>query len=225
MKSRPTRQPGFSLLELLICMAVMMVVTVAAFPTISKNLQIYRLQSSAQEVATLLQRTRILAVKSNTTYSIATVTTSAGIQEFCIDSNSPPDGTCQANEPLVALATNVSLVTDGSGPSTSQITCGSVGPTTCPSGVTGLNYQPQGVTAWVSYNDRGLPCVGSPSTTEPNGTACNENVVSASSSTPVGFLYEFQYASSSGKSYAAVSVTPAGLVTVWLYSGSTWGQI
>ncbi len=127
---------------------------------------------------------------------------------------------------MVALATKVSLVTDGSGTSTAGITCGSVGtPATCPTGVTGLNYQPQAVNVWVSYNDRGLPCVGSPATTEPNGTACNENVVSGGSSTPVGFLYEFQYAGSGGKSYAAVSVTPAGLVSVWLYNGSKWGQI
>ncbi len=87
MDSRPKRKRGFSLLELLICMVVMMVVTVAAFPTLSKNLQIYRLQGSAQDVASLLQRTRILAVKGNTTYSIATATLTNGIQEFCIDTN------------------------------------------------------------------------------------------------------------------------------------------
>src|SRR6185437_8394548 len=115
---------GFSLLELLICLAVMMVVTVAALPTISKNMGVIRLQSSAQDVATLAERARILAVKNNTTYSIVFANVN-GVQEACIDTNF--NGGCEATEPMVALARSVSLVTDNSGPSPNQTTCGPVG--------------------------------------------------------------------------------------------------
>jgi len=123
---------------------------------------------------------------------------------------------------MVALASNVSLITDGSGPSTSQITCGAL-TTTCPNGFTGLNYFSQPANAFASYNNRGLPCVGNPATTEPNPTttACKEIDPNAKA---VGFLFEFQYSTGNGKTYAAVTVTPSGLVSEWSYNGSSWGQ-
>jgi len=216
---RPQQEKrGFSLLELLICLVVMMVVTVAAFPTISKTMQAIRLQSSAQDVGTLAERARILAVKNNTTYSIVFATIN-GVQIACIDTNY--DGTCGAAEPQVALAKNVSLVTDGSGPSPNQITCGPVGTGNCPQGFTGLNYQPQGPTAFVSYNDRGLPCIGPVPTNEPVGTRCDELV----NGNPTGFLYKFVYVGGNSPTYAAISITPTGLVSEWLNSGgANWGE-
>jgi len=210
-------QRGFSLLELLICLAVMMVVTVAAFPTINKNLQIIRLQSSAQDVATFAERARILSVKNNTTYSIV-FTTVNNVQVACIDTNY--DGTCGLAEPAVAMAKYVSLVTDGSGPSPNQITCGPVGSMACPAGFTGLNYVQQGPTAFVSYNDRGLPCVGPVPTNEPIGTRCDEVV----NGNPIGFLYKFVYVGANNPTYAAITITPTGLVSEWLYNGASWGE-
>jgi len=210
-------QRGFSLLELLICLAVMMVVTVAAFPTINKNLQIIRLQSSAQDVATLAERARILSVKNNTTYSIV-FTTVNNVQVACIDTNY--DGTCGLTEPAVAMAKYVSLVTDGSGPSPNQITCGPVGSMACPAGFTGLNYVQQGPTAFVSYNDRGLPCVGPVPTNEPIGTRCDEVV----NGNPIGFLYKFVYVGANNPTYAAITITHTGLVSEWLYNGASWGE-
>ncbi len=222
MNKRCAGPSGFSLLELLICLAVMMVVTVAAFPTISKTLGVIKLQSSAQDVAGLLQRARIRAVKSNSFYSVIIANVPTGGQQACIDLNY--NGQCDVTEPLVQLSSNVSLVTDGSGPSTAQITCGNVGTGACPANFTGLNYVPQPVTVLDSYNARGLPCVGNPATTEPNPAGspqCNEF---DATNAPVGFRYKFQYAGSNGNTYAAVTVTPSGLVSVWLYSGTTWGQ-
>jgi type II secretory pathway pseudopilin PulG len=218
MGNRQTRT-GFSLLELLICLAVMMVVTVAAFPTISKNLQVFKLQSSAQDVATLLQRTRILAVKNNSFYSVVFATI-RGSNYACIDVNY--NGACDAGESMVALSGNVSLVTDGSGPSTAQITCGAL-TSPCPAGFTGLNYFNQPATVDASYNNRGLPCVGNPPSTEPS-PATNPQCNETSGGNAVGFLYLLQYAGTGGKTYSAVTVTPSGLVGVWLYSGTSWGQ-
>jgi prepilin-type N-terminal cleavage/methylation domain-containing protein len=218
MENRRKRQNGFSLLELLICLVVMMVVTVAAFPTISKTMQVIRLQSSAQDVGTLAERARILSVKNNTTYSIVFAVIN-GVQIACIDTNY--DGACGAAEPQVAMAKNVSLVTDGSGPSPNQITCGPVGTGACPQGFTGLNYQPQGPTAFVSYNDRGLPCIGPVPTIEPVGTRCDELV----NGNPTGFLYKFVYVGGNSPTYAAITITPTGLVSEWLNSGgANWGE-
>ena len=229
MQNRRTRRSGFSLLELLIVMVVMMVVTVAAFPTISKTMQSIRLQSSTQNLASLLQRTRILAVRSNGYYSIVSHTFSSGGQEVCIDTNyAGSAGNC-AGETAIAFASNVSLVTNGSGPSTAQITCGPL-TTTCPTGFTGLNYAPEAATVLPSYNARGLPCVGNPPSTQPtpSGTGgtnvCNEWDTSGATPQPVGFVYKLQYAGTNSTTYAAVAVTPSGLVTTWMYNGSSWTQ-
>lgn len=226
MQRRRARRSGFSLLELLIVMVVMMVVTVAAFPIISKNLQIIRLQSSAQNVASLLQRTRIQAVKANSFYSVVFNATSSGGQEACIDLDYST--TCSSGEPTIVLASNVSLVTNGSGPSIAQITCGTLPTTTpCPTGLTGLNYAAEAATVPASYNARGLPCVGNPATTQPgtgSSNVCNEWDNNVTPSQPVGFVYLLQSVGTNSNTYAAVSVTPAGLVGVWLYNGSSWAQ-
>ena len=220
MENRPTRQKGFSLLELLICLAVMMVVTVAALPTISKNMGAIRLQSSAQDVASLAERARILAVRNNTTYSILLPAPVNGVQTACIDTNF--NGACDVTEPMVALAKYVSVVTDGSGPPTAEIVCGpNPAVTPCPAGFTGLNYPPQGPTAIVSYNDRGLPCIGPVPTNEPIGARCDELV----NGTPTGFLYKFVYTGGNSPTYAALTITPTGLVSEWLNNGgANWGE-
>jgi hypothetical protein len=119
------------------------------------------------------------------------------------------------------LAKYVFLVTDGSGPATNQIVCGpNPAVTPCPAGFTGLNYPPQGPTAIVSYNDRGLPCVGPNPTNEPIGTRCDE----LPGGNPVGFLYKFVYAGGNSPTYAAITITPTGLVSEWLFSGANWGE-
>lgn len=227
MQNRGARRSGFSLLELLIVMVVMMVVTVASFPTISKTMQGIRLQSSTQNLASLLQRTRILAVRANGFYSIVFTATSSGGQEACIDVDFSSG--CSSGDPTIALASNVSLVTNGTGPSTAQITCGSVS-TTCPTGFTGLNYVPEAANVPPSYNARGLPCVGNPATTQPTPTGstgtnvCNEWDTSGASPQPVGFVFKLQYSGTNSTTYSAIAVTPSGLVTTWTYNGSSWTQ-
>jgi Tfp pilus assembly protein FimT len=217
------RQSGFSLLELLIVVVVMIVVTVAALPNIANTLQIIRLRTSAQDVAGLLQRARIQAVKDNRFYSV--LFTNGG-QSACIDLNWNQQ--CDAGEPMVQLARNVTFVTDGSGAADAVIACGPVGYSTCPAGFTGLNYSPQAATVLPSYNARGLPCVGTPASPPPDWSAnaqCwqfDHNI--PPNYPPVGFLHELRYTGSNGNTYAAISITPSGLITVWLNSGTSWAQ-
>jgi type II secretory pathway pseudopilin PulG len=220
------RRRGFSVLELVIALAVAMVISAAAYPSLARTMQVMRLRSSAQAVGGLLQRARMLGVRDNRFYSVVSAAISGGSgQELCVDLNW--NQACDAGEPVAELAANISMVTSGY-PSTTMITCGTAANATpCPSGYTGgLSFGPQPQTVLPTYNARGLPCVGNPVTPPPvwPGQRCFQTDPSGN---PVGFLRVFQYTTSTNNSFAALSVTPAGLVTVWLYDnsgGGTWAQ-
>jgi hypothetical protein len=58
-------------------------------------------------------------------------------------------------------------------------------------------------------------------TNEPVGTRCDELV----NGNPTGFLYKFVYVGGNSPTYAAISITPTGLVSEWLNSGgANWGE-
>jgi hypothetical protein len=154
-------------------------------------------------------------VKDNKYYSLV-FTTVGSLEQVCVDT-AYAHTSCSSGEPTAEFSTNVAPVTSGY-PSTGVITCGSVGtPTTCPTGYTGLNYIPEGTSVLPSYNARGLPCVGTPHSPPTYPTdQCLQ--IDPTTTNPVGYLYVFQYGSVAG-AYTAVSVTPAGLVTVWAYQG------
>jgi prepilin-type N-terminal cleavage/methylation domain-containing protein len=203
---------GFTLLEIMIVTSLLLVGAALIVPNLTRASQTIRLRGSAQSVAYLFQQARSQSVKSNRAYPmILSVTTgNSHTREACVDLNG--NNRCDSGEPSIELSSDVSVVSNG--PSTATITCGSVGTGTCPTGVTGLNYQPQSQNTLPSFNARGLPCVGAPvcSNFDPNQL-------------PVGFLYELQY-SDNPNLYAAVSVTPAGRVNVWSYQRATgrWTQ-
>ena len=225
-RSSSELQHGFSLMELLIVLAIAMVISAAAYPSFTRTMQVMRLRSSAEAAGGLLQRARMLAVRDNRFYSLISASLSGGsVQQLCIDLNW--NQSCDAGEPIVELASNVSPITTGL-PDTTMITCGpAANAVACPSGYSGgLNFAAQAQTVFPSYNARGLPCVGNPVTPPPiwPSQRCFQTDPSGN---PVGFVRVFRYTTGNNNSYAALSVTPAGLVTVWLYnpsSGGTWAQ-
>lgn len=203
---------GFTLLEVVVVTSLMLVAAALVVPNLTRAAQTIRLRGSAQSMAYLFQQARSQSVKNNRAYPmiLSVATGNSHTRQACVDLNG--NGRCDSGEPSIELSSDVTVVSNG--PSTATITCGSVGTGTCPTGVTGLNYQPQPQNTLPSFNARGLPCVGAPvcSNFDPNQL-------------PVGFLYEMQY-SNNRNLYAAVSVTPAGRVNVWSYQPATgrWTQ-
>lgn len=97
-------------------------------------------------------------------------------------------------EPAVGLAKDVTVATSGNPtmPSTTLNTTGWINPATSATNL------------W--FNARGLPCDGV--------GACNA---------PKGYIYFLSQARNMGTTaWAAVSVTPAGRVRVWRWTGSAW---
>ena len=215
---------GFSFLELVAVVGIMMVVAAMATPSIVTTVGNIRARSSAESFAGLLQQTRTQAAKNNRFYSVIP-NSSMGTNTYkaCIDLNW--NGACDSGEPDIELSRNVSLITSG-GPSTALITCGAtLGPSTCPTGYTGLNFSPQAATVLPSFSARALPCANSTPSTQPvwPTVLCYTTDQSVTGHPPIGFLYVFQYNGMLSPAYSAVAVTPAGRVAVYTYAGKDSG--
>ena len=71
--SSPTRQRGFSLVELLIVVAIVIVMAAMAFPNIGKYIRNYKIKGAAQLVAGELHAARSRAIMSNTNLGVSFV--------------------------------------------------------------------------------------------------------------------------------------------------------
>jgi prepilin-type N-terminal cleavage/methylation domain-containing protein len=204
-------QAGFSLSELLIVVAIILVVGGVSLPSLARFLDNARLKSASQQVASLYQQARIRSTQDNTYYEL--VSTAPGVRPalVCIDLDG--DGTCEATEPQVQLPLQVSLNNAGIPAALDQITLGF-----SPIGVeTSVMYnQADLMVPGLAWNSRGLPCQRM-STTSP-----------CANLTPSGSVAWIQYLqmqrSTTDVSYAAVTVSPTGRVKTWTYSPSSGGQ-
>ncbi len=203
-----TRHSGFSLIELLVVIAVIMVVAAMATPDVMSAIYNIRLRGAAGNVAGLLQTCRQAALHDNRYYTIKTATVT-GAQGAYVDLNYNDgfDNAAPTPEPLIQFPANVNVVSAGA-PNTANLInqcCATFTP------------QPGGVLP--SFNSRGLPCVGL-TNPPPANSLCN---IRDAGGNTVGFVFFLNQTRPFGAvGWAAVSVTPAGRVRVWTYSGSSW---
>ncbi len=102
-KPRAGETSGFSLMELLLVLSVIVVVTAIATPTIVRTVRRYQTESSARNVASILLRTRTEAVKRNQRISTIFVAPSGTNGAFYgIDLNG--NGALDPTEPRVMAA-------------------------------------------------------------------------------------------------------------------------
>jgi prepilin-type N-terminal cleavage/methylation domain-containing protein len=192
---------GFSLVELLVVVAMMCVIAAVAVPRVMNALAVMRLHGAADSIANLTQRARMLAVQNNRPYSIRTAPINGATFVFvdtplpfpAVDGNGVPDGGAPgvAAEPQYVLPTSVTL---GGGPPVDPALLGAA-----------FNLQPAGTR--VRFNARGLPCVMV-------GAVCNGGV---------GFVLYIQHPPTLGAlGVAAIAVNPTGRTTVLNYDGAAW---
>jgi prepilin-type N-terminal cleavage/methylation domain-containing protein len=192
-KNRGFRQRGFSLMELMIVMAIILVVSAFALPRIQTAIAQMRLRATATNVNGLVQQLRMQAVRSNQALSIRSAVVN-NQPTLYIDSNL--SATFNPGEPSVPMPTDTVVFDGTGGPVTAPTTAVVIPPY--------INYANAPVLA---FNTRGLPCNNPP--------VCNTLAPYV--------IYMRQTRPLSGPGYAAVVVTPAGRVQALTYQPGSGG--
>jgi prepilin-type N-terminal cleavage/methylation domain-containing protein len=193
MPSHRTRR-GFSLIELLVVMAVMLIIAAIATPITLNTMDAYKLRGSMAGVSGLAQRCRLLALQKNTTSHLYFTTSSGTVTMYC-KLNSDTSG-LQTSDPQLSLDTKFSIGSTPTTALTATTMWGSSGSTFS------ANSDPY-------FNSRGLPC-SAPSA----GAAC---------STINGYVYYFKYSTHTTR-WAAMSISPAARMQNWFWNASSWGN-
>lgn len=196
------RMRGFSLIELVIVVFVVMVVAAITIPNVLLAVSNLRLRASAGALAGLMQQARIVAAKNNATYAIRFGTRN-GAQIAYIDLNG--NGSFDTGEPLIEFsgttvsASGTPVDHDDGQPSAYVLTDD-----------TGTDSYDNTYT--LGYTGRGLPCNYDASTTP------------ATCSTPPAkyFVYYLRDTRIGGTGWAAVVVTKGGRTKIVTWNGSTW---
>jgi prepilin-type N-terminal cleavage/methylation domain-containing protein len=193
-------QAGFSLQEVLVVVAIGLIITAAALPSMSTAIANMKLRSSMTSVSGLLQNTRTMAVKENKTKTACHFNRTIppySLVYFVRDATDCTAVTVTTADVQVEMEAPITPYPSPTGTGApSAITNGQMGLTT----VTPLTSDP-------SFNSRGLPCTYSAGTCTPN-TAF------------VQYYKDNRIGGSGG--WAAVSISPAGRIKRWFWNGASW---
>ena len=191
------RARGFSLIELMIVVAISLAIAVAATPTMVNVVSAARMRGAMTNLSTFLQQTRGNAVRNNTFQSdyIGFANSEYFVYQQTSAATAPAMSTAQELLPMGKQVIYMGTLTGSGAPSTLD-TSTAFGSAT---------YTPNsGALAW---NTRGLPC----------------NYGSGSIDCTKGFIWYFTFQPPWGSSrWAALSVSPAGRIKSWYWDGGAW---
>lgn len=182
-------QAGFSLVELTVSLAVILVISAVAIPVIVHSLRVYQLNSTASQLASILKFTRFEAIRLNKPVKCQIVQKGSGWQIWA-DSNG--DGQPNGAEPQMFVTGSDTLLPAGSAPSPTAIT------TALGTGVGGMTLTVRsGANGSIAFDQRGAVSSGGPDTI---------------------YLLYLGSATDQSFGYRAVVVLPSGVVQVWTAS-------
>lgn len=199
---------GFSLTELVVVVAIILVVSGLSVPSISRTIDNARLTAAAQQLASIYQQGRIRAAQDNNYYIVPV--SAAGLQpQVCLDLDG--DGVCSATDPQAQLPSQVSIDNRGIPVEIDPGTLGFTQQLTRTESSTG--YSQQGTAEpGLAFNSLGVPCQRSSATSPCLG--------------PIAWVQYLQLRRTNELLYAAVTVSPTGSVKIWHYAnggaGSGW---
>lgn len=187
---------GFSLVEVLVVVAIAIIVTAISLPAVRRTISSYRLDTSGHAVASMLQQVRSEAVKGNTPYYALYNTPAAPSVVIAIPAAryTPSfQNYTSSTDPTAAIAAHIVFQTTNL-PTHNQLETAM--------GLAG-GVAPQ-IGQEIGFNARGLPCAK-------NGGAwiCGG---------PVAFEWFMQ--NELTQQWAAITVSPAGRIKFWRMTGN-----
>jgi prepilin-type N-terminal cleavage/methylation domain-containing protein len=200
----PRGENGFSLVELLLSLVVLLIITTLAVPVVIRSLQAYQLNSYASQVAGMLKFAKFEAIRQNTPVSCQILQQTAGWLVW-VDSNG--NGVPDGPEPQMYVSGSFALLPGGSVPNSGPIAT-ALGPGTTGVPWTVLSGSPSA--EW--YDQRGVLCF-------------QETPVCPATPQSVYAIY-LGNPNDPSAGYRAIITLPSGAVQVWSASSSgTWQRV
>jgi len=199
---------GFSLTELVVVLAIMLVVSGLSFPSLTRAIDEAKLNSAAEQLASFYAQGRIRATQDNNYYILPLFSAVNQPSSICLDLDG--DGICSGTEPQAQLTGAVTLSNRGI---PVEMDAATLGFGAFIKTETSAGYSTQGVLEpGLAWNSVGLPCQRVSSTSPCSG--------------PVSWIQYLQLRGSGGGIlYAAVTVNSSGSVKIWHYrvgGGRNW---
>src|SRR5258708_3966240 len=214
--NRSRRFQGFSLLELMIVVAIMLVVAAYAIPMGTTSVRLSGIRGAETSYAGLLQMARTRAVNDDRYYSVYTKLAAGNNPQMAyVDiypqnvngtSGNGPAGNYVSGppaDPMVTLSPEAVPQAALAAPNTANLYatfCSACAPAI-------INNTPP------TWGPDGMPCT-------PVISAGGTGLVCNSGGGPVAYVAFFQ--SSSNNEWDAVTISPAGRIKTWFYTGAVW---
>jgi prepilin-type N-terminal cleavage/methylation domain-containing protein len=202
-RSRVLRSRGFTIIELLVVVAIMCIVMAIAVPTMTTTVDSFRMRGSMTESANMALRCRMAAIKRDTSQRLHITTVGTTLVTFITDQNdanvAPVVGDPQmSGQYWFPPQFNAIGVPTGAGAPPQMTALFMWGSAIAPN----VNVDPY-------FNTRGLPCL-------PNAAGVCDATT--------GFVYYIRYLRAGNVRWSAMSISPAGRVQTWFWNGASWGN-
>jgi prepilin-type N-terminal cleavage/methylation domain-containing protein len=203
MVEAPARksQAGFTLQEIMVVVAIGLVITAMGAPVMSNAIANMKLRGSMTSVSGLLQNTRAIAVQQNVTKTAChfnRTTTPYSLIYFVKNGTDCTTATLATADPQIEMEAPINPYASPTG----------TGAPTVLDNTTQLSVISSPLTTDPSFNSRGIPC---------------QYVTAGACTTNVSFVQYYKDNRIGGSGgWAAISISPAGRIRRWFWSGSAW---